>query len=79
MDNLLHSFNEHYYLPLRGMSINKMVDAATPLLGMLLRLKDVDVDAMSDKLYQQIVTDIQSTEQLLKEQGYELGSIIAFP
>lgn len=78
MDNLLHSFNEHYYLPLRGMSINKMVDAATPLLGMLLRLKDVDADAMSDKLYQQIVTDIQSTEQLLKEQGYELGSIISF-
>lgn len=78
MANLLDSFNEHYYLPLRGHSINKMVDAATPLLAMLLRLKDVDGEAMPDKLYSQIVTDIQSTEQLLKEQGYEHGIIISF-
>lgn len=71
-------FVEQYHLPLRGNSINKMIDAATPLLGMLMRLKEVKAEAMPEKLYQQVVTDIQSIEQLLKEQGYESGAVISF-
>ncbi len=76
--NELEQISVHYYLPLRGYSINKMIDAATPLLGMLLRLKDLNSDTMPDKLYTQVVTDIQSIEQLLKEQGYESGAIVSF-
>lgn len=69
---------EHYYLPLRGNNINKMIDAATPLLGMILRLKEVNADTMPDKLYLQVVTDIQSIEQLLREAHYETGMIVSF-
>ncbi|OOF81943.1 hypothetical protein BKG92_07415 [Rodentibacter ratti] len=76
--NELEQVSVHYYLPLRGHSINKMIDAATPLLGMLLRLKDLNSETMPDKLYTQVVTDIQSIEQLLKEQGYESGVIVSF-
>lgn len=69
---------EHYHLPLRGNNINKMIDAATPLLGMLLRLRDINTETMPANLYAQVATDIQSIEQLLREQGYEAGAIISF-
>lgn len=72
------SLKEHYALPLRGNNINKMIDAATPLLGMILRLKEINADTMPDKLYSQVVTDIQSAEQLLREEHYESGVIVSF-
>lgn len=72
------SLQEYYHLPLRGNNINKMIDAATPLLGMILRLKEVNADMMPEKLYSQVVTDIQSMEQLLRENHYEAGMIVSF-
>lgn len=78
MQNDKENIIEDYHLPLRGNGINKIIDAATPLFGMLLRLKEINADTMPDKLYQQVVTDIQSIEQLLREQGYENGIIISF-
>lgn len=68
----------HYQLPLRGKNINPMIDAATPLLGMLLRLSKMDSQPLPEKLYQQVVADIQSIEQLLQTQGYEPGAIVSF-
>ncbi|MDU8924529.1 type IVB secretion system protein IcmH/DotU [Pasteurellaceae bacterium LIM206] len=67
-----------YKLPLRGHNINPMVDAATPLLGMVLRLKDITDQDMPTMLYGQVVQDIQSLEQILREYHYEPGSIISF-
>jgi len=67
-----------YQLPLRGESLNAMVDAATPLLGMVLRLKEMENHPLPDKLYQQVVADIRATEQLLQTQGYEPGAIVSF-
>ena len=67
-----------YHLSLRGNSINPIVDAATPLLGMVMRLKHITDQAMPENLYQQVVKDIQSIEQLLKERNYESGTIISF-
>ncbi|MBN6065340.1 DotU family type IV/VI secretion system protein [Aggregatibacter actinomycetemcomitans] len=67
-----------YNLPLRGYSINPMVDAATPLLGMVLRLKDITDQDMPSMLYGQVVQDIQSLEQILREQHYEPGMIVSF-
>lgn len=67
-----------YNLPLRGHSINPMVDAATPLLGMVLRLKDVTDQDMPSMLYGQVVQDIQSLEQILREHHYEPGVIVSF-
>ncbi|MCW2256794.1 type VI secretion system protein ImpK [Providencia alcalifaciens] len=67
-----------YQLPLRGNSINPMIDAATPLLGMVLRMKAMSETELSSKLYQQVVTDITSLEQQLQTQGYEPGAIVSF-
>jgi len=68
----------HYQLQLRGQSLNAMIDAATPLLGMVLRLKSMSSQGLPETLYQQVVADVQSTEQLLQNQGYEPGAIISF-
>ncbi|MCE1736697.1 DotU family type IV/VI secretion system protein, partial [Enterobacter hormaechei] len=51
------TFQRQYQLPVRGESLNPMIDAATPLLGMDLRLQDMTDQALPDKLYQQVVTD----------------------
>lgn len=67
-----------YRLPLRGESLNKMIDAATPLLGMVLRLRDMENQELPSQLYQQVVTDIRAIEQLLQTEGYEPGAIVSF-
>lgn len=67
-----------YQLLLRGDSLNPMIDAATPLLGMVLRLKAMSSQALPEQLYQQVVADVQSIEQLLQTQGYEPGAIVSF-
>ncbi|EFF0768281.1 DotU family type IV/VI secretion system protein [Escherichia fergusonii] len=67
-----------YRLPLRGNSLNPMIDAATPLLGMVMRLTTMNSQTMPDHLFSQVVTDMQAVEQLLQEQGYEPGVIVSF-
>ncbi len=67
-----------YRLPLRGNSLNPMIDAATPLLGMVMRLTTMNSQTMPDHLFSQVVTDVQAVEQLLQEQGYEPGVIVSF-
>ncbi|SFN85601.1 type IVB secretion system protein IcmH/DotU [Xenorhabdus japonica] len=74
----LKAFQRQYQLPLRGESLNPMIDAATPLLGMVLRLQDMNDQALPDKLYQQVVTDIRAIEQFLQTKGYEPGAIVSF-
>lgn len=67
-----------YRLPLRGHSLNPMIDAATPLLGMVMRVAGMNSNAMPEHLFTQVVTDVQAVEQLLQEQGYEPGVIVSF-
>ncbi|MFQ7388046.1 MAG: type IVB secretion system protein IcmH/DotU [Escherichia sp.] len=55
-----------------------MIDAATPLLGMVMRLSTMNSQAMPEHLFAQVVTDVQAVEQLLQEQGYEPGVIVSF-
>ncbi|MGZ0749317.1 type IVB secretion system protein IcmH/DotU [Kluyvera sichuanensis] len=67
-----------YRLALRGNSLNPMIDAATPLLGMVMRLSGMNSQSMPEHLFAQVVTDVQAVEQLLQEQGYEPGVIVSF-
>lgn len=67
-----------YRLTLRGNSLNPMIDAATPLLGMVMRLSGMNSQTMPEHLFAQVVTDVQAVEQLLQEQGYEPGVIVSF-
>lgn len=70
--------SRHYRLPLRGNSLNPMIDAATPLLGMVMRVDGMNSQTMPEHLFAQVVTDVQAVEQLLQEQGYEPGVIVSF-
>ena len=67
-----------YRLSLRGSSLNPMLDAATPLLGMVMRLATMNNQSMPEHLFSQVVTDVQAVGQLLEEQGYEPGVIVSF-
>ncbi|EAA7842709.1 DotU family type IV/VI secretion system protein [Salmonella enterica] len=67
-----------YRLPLRGNNLNVMIDAATPLLGMVMRLQNMNSLSMPEHLFSQVVTDVQAVGQLLEDQGYEPGVIVSF-
>ncbi len=75
---LRQRMHKQYRIPLRGENINPMIDAATPLLGMVMRMHTLSGSPLPDKLYQQVVTDIQAIEQQLQSQGYEPGAIVSF-
>ncbi|WET42756.1 type IVB secretion system protein IcmH/DotU [Citrobacter enshiensis] len=70
--------SRQYRLPLRGNNLNPMIDAATPLLGMVMRVDGMNSQTMPEHLFAQVVTDVQAVEQLLQEQGYEPGVIVSF-
>lgn len=44
-----------YHLALRGNSLNPMIDAATPLLGMVMRLSTMNSQTMPEHLFAQVV------------------------
>jgi len=70
---------EDSFFNLKGASVNAIVDAATPLLGMILRIQDLasPISGIED-LYQQIVTDIKNIETQLKSKNYDLSVVITF-
>lgn len=70
--------HRQYHLALRGNSLNAMIDAGTPLLGMVMRLKSMSSQGLPEHLFGQVVTDIRAIEQLLQNHGYEPGTIISF-
>lgn len=75
----LSHLSEQYTLALRGENLNPIIDAATPLLGMVLRIQDL-ASPVADPahLYRQVVTDIEAIEQQLEQQGYEPGITVTF-
>lgn len=67
-----------YWFRLRGQSINPMVDAVTPLLGMVERVRQLSAYEGVEDLYQRVVSEIQAIEQELHSHGYENGVILSF-
>ncbi|MGL4925213.1 MAG: type IVB secretion system protein IcmH/DotU [Aeromonas veronii] len=65
-------------LQLRGLSINPMIDAVTPLLGLVQRVRQLSQYKQVPELYQRVVTEIQAIEQELMTQGYENGVVLSF-
>ncbi|MWP62716.1 type IVB secretion system protein IcmH/DotU [Gilliamella sp. Pas-s25] len=63
---------------LRGNSINPMIDAATPLLGMTQRLRDMTNLDNAEEVYKQVVNDILAVEHILQTKGYESSSVVSF-
>lgn len=67
-----------HWFHMRGLSINPMIDAVTPLLGMVNRVRQLNQYDKVSELYRTIETEIQSIEQELHNHGYENGVILSF-
>lgn len=67
-----------YWFRLRGQSINPMIDAATPLLGLVQRVRQLSCYERINELYQRVETEIQAIEPELMAQGYEHGVVLSF-
>ncbi|HAT1682908.1 TPA: DotU family type IV/VI secretion system protein [Klebsiella oxytoca] len=84
LDDLLYenasqmNMDSDYWFRMRGQSINPMIDAVTPLLGMVSRIRQLNQYDNVPDLYQSVVTGIQSVEQELHRHGYENGVILSF-
>ncbi len=70
--------DQDYWFRLRGGSINALIDAATPLLGMVLRVRKLTQCDNVERLYAQTVEEIKAIEVELQEQNLEYAEILAY-
>lgn len=84
LERLIHSHaeqldaDEEYWFRLRGYNLNPLADAASSLLGMVLRVRQLDGMGDLDRLYRQVVDEIAAIEVELTEQGYDRPTLLAF-
>lgn len=84
LERLIHSHADHldadedYWFRLRGHSLNPLVDAAGSLLGMVVRVRQLDGLDDIDRLYRQVVDEIAAIEVELTEQGYDRPTLLAY-
>ncbi|MEJ2043848.1 MAG: type IVB secretion system protein IcmH/DotU [Reinekea sp.] len=70
--------DQDFWFRLRGGSINSLIDAATPLLGMVLRVRKLSHCDNVEQLYGQTVEEIKAIEVELQEQNREYAEILAY-
>lgn len=63
---------------LRGLEDNRLIDAATPLLGLVIRVRRLADFREVERLYQQVVDDVAAIDRELVEQGYERPTVVAY-
>ncbi|RBW49169.1 type IVB secretion system protein IcmH/DotU [Marinobacter sp. F3R11] len=63
---------------LRGLEDNRLTDAATPLLGLVIRIRRLADFGAVESLYQQVVDEIAAIDRELIEQGYERPTVVAY-
>lgn len=63
---------------LRGLEDNRLIDAATPLLGMVIRVRRLSDFRDVEFLYQQVVGEVTGVDRELVEQGYERPTVVAY-
>lgn len=63
---------------LRGYSLNPLVDAASPLFGLVIRVRQLEWLGDSEALYRQVVEEIRSIDIELTEQGYDRPTVLAY-
>lgn len=63
---------------LRGLEDNRLIDAATPLLGLVIRVRRLADFQGVERLYQQVVDDVAAIDRELVEQGYERPTVVAY-
>ncbi|MGO1748641.1 MAG: type IVB secretion system protein IcmH/DotU [Marinobacter sp.] len=68
--------NEQFQL--RGLEGNRLTDAATPLLGLVIRIRRLADFGAVESLYQQVVDEVAAIDRELVEQGYERPTVVAY-
>jgi len=68
--------NEQFQL--RGLEENRLTDAATPLLGLVIRIRRLADFGAVESLYQQVVDEVAAIDRELVEQGYERPTVVAY-
>jgi type VI secretion system protein ImpK len=63
---------------LRGLEDNRLIDAATPLLGLVIRVRRLSDFQGVETLYQQVVDEVSAIDRELVEQGYERPTVVAY-
>lgn len=63
---------------LHGLEDNRLIDAATPLLGLVIRVRRLADFQGVERLYQQVVDDVAAIDRKLVEQGYERPTVVAY-
>lgn len=63
---------------LRGLEDNRLTDAATPLLGLVIRIRRLADFRTVESLYQQVVDEVAAIDRELIEQGYERPTVVAY-
>ncbi|WP_375176274.1 type IVB secretion system protein IcmH/DotU [Marinobacter mobilis] len=63
---------------LRGREDNRLIDAANPLLGLVVRVRRLAHFQRVPALYQQVVDEIADIDRELVEQGYERPTVVAY-
>ncbi len=63
---------------LRGLEDNRLIDAATPLLGLVIRVRRLADFSEVERLYEQVEEEIASVDRELVEQGYERSTLVAY-
>lgn len=77
-DNTGINQDQDYLFKLRGHSENLLVDAATPLLGLVLRLRQLSHCDNISTIYQRVVDDIKAIETELNNAGLEPSVIVSY-
>ncbi len=84
MNDLLHDGAESmnrdrdYWFQLRGDNSNRLIDAATPLFGLSLRVRSLTECGNIEAVYKQTIDEIKAIEIELTERGYEHAILMAY-
>lgn len=84
LERLIHSHvghldaDEDYWFRLRGHNLNPLVDAASSLLGMVVRVRQLDTMDDLERLYRQVIEEVSAIEIELTEQGYDRPTLLAY-
>jgi type VI secretion system protein ImpK len=70
--------DQDYWFKLRGENINPLIDAATPLIGMALRVRSMAGCESIGTIYKHAVEEVKAIEVELAEAGYEHAVILAY-
>ncbi|WPC76861.1 type IVB secretion system protein IcmH/DotU [Vibrio porteresiae] len=72
------NYDQDYWFQLRGDNPNILIDAATPLFGLSLRVRSLSDCDNIEQIYQQTIEEIKAIEIELSEKGFEHAILMAY-